>query len=516
MKSPQRYTRRPTRLGLEPLENRWTPATAFYEPATQTLSVVAAEGDQVIVSIFMGEPTGYIRVDANMTSVFKSVTNSQPVRNLTVHFEGVDNGELYLNPDVTLGGNVTVFGARDSQVMSNRSQIGGSLTYTDSGDANDTLEIGDTSRVGGNLKLQLGAGTNMLRLKGGFVGGNLSVQSGKGDDTIELAANDAINVGGSVLFRLGNGFNEVNGVGADPFDIGKSFAYVGGNGTDNLVLASIDLRTGSGASFLLGDAPAAGPNVVQFGDTNVGGDLKVAGGAHDDDVTLLGELQVGGGYLARLGHGDNTLFINDPPAGGNVIGGHLSYRGGAGEDYVIVDDTTIGKNASFRFGSSPTPQLLRIGNFDFGGVRVHGSLKFLAEGGDNLISLHRLYVGKNLNISTGDEYDYVSINDADIAGATSISLGGDGDRIEIELLSSDFAGILPGDTTFGGKFTLRAGDGFDLAFFSNDGNPATIIRFGSKVSLFGGAGNDFFENEGNEFLVTGNFENFDAGGGTLP
>jgi hypothetical protein len=140
----------------------------------------------------------------------------------------------------------------------------------------------------------------------------------------------------------------------------------------------------------------------------------------------------------------------------------------------------------------------------------------MAEGGDNQITLHRLYVGKNLQITTGDQYDFVSINDTDIAGATSISLGGDNDRVEIEMLTSDFAGNLPGDSTFGGKFTLRAGSGHDLAYFSNDGDPNTIIRFGRKVSLFGGAGNDFFENDGNEFLVAGNFEDFDAGGGTLP
>jgi hypothetical protein len=46
--------------------------------------------------------------------------------------------------------------------------------------------------------------------------------------------------------------------------------------------------------------------------------------------------------------------------------------------------------------------------------------------------------------------------------------------------------------------------------FSRDSNLLTKIRFENKVALFGGAGFDTFANSlNNQFLLTGNFTDFD-------
>jgi hypothetical protein len=130
---------------------------------------------------------------------------------------------------------------------------------------------------------------------------------------------------------------------------------------------------------------------------------------------------------------------------------------------------------------------------------------------DDYISLRRLYVGNGMTILTGADDDEIEIDDVDVAGQTLIQLGDGSDSVKIETIAGDAWGNLDDDTTFGGKFTVRAGAGDDLVNFSKDMDPTTFPRFGGKVSLVGGDGDDTLDVEGYPWSVTGNFSDFETG-----
>src|SRR5262249_37593903 len=147
------------------------------------------------------------------STVFDSSARAQPVRNLIVRFNGVDNGGLSLLAGLHLDGNVGVFGAKRLQSLASSAEIGRNVTYTASASAKDALTFFSTTRVGGNMKLDLRAGHNTVSLRGGAIGGKLIVTGTTGADHIELVENSDLSVGGSASFVLGNGLNEVLGVG---------------------------------------------------------------------------------------------------------------------------------------------------------------------------------------------------------------------------------------------------------------------------------------------------------------
>src|SRR5262249_26362213 len=134
--------------------------------ATKTLTVNAAEGDNIQVAQIASQPSGFIQVSTGQT-VFDSSVNTQPVRNLIVHFDHVNNGGLSLLRRMHLFGQVGIFGAKKLQSLTSDAEIGGNFTYTASTGSTDTLTFFSNTRVGGNLRLTLRAGTNTVSLRGG-------------------------------------------------------------------------------------------------------------------------------------------------------------------------------------------------------------------------------------------------------------------------------------------------------------------------------------------------------------
>src|SRR6478609_7040554 len=100
------------RLAVRPLEERATPATAVYSALTQSLTVVAAQGDQLVVSALPNKPTGYLTVtetQANAT-VFNGDAHNQSVRILVVRFGNTTTGTLTLDATTRIGGSLVVGG----------------------------------------------------------------------------------------------------------------------------------------------------------------------------------------------------------------------------------------------------------------------------------------------------------------------------------------------------------------------------------------------------------------------
>jgi hypothetical protein len=341
--------------------------------------------------------------------------------------------------------------------------------------------------------------------------GNLSVRGGPSDDKVELAEFSDLTVGGSAAFRLGDGYNLVVGMNARTFDVGRNLSYVGGPERDTFQLRTNDtaVRVGGDVAFALGDAAPALANTVEFAAAAVGGNLTCTGGAQEDRLRFSGDSVVGGHLTYRPGGGENFLTASD--SGAHTVGGNLTVRGGAGRDVVTLDRLTVGRDATLALGDGAGTQAVTVGHNDAGGVRVFGSLKVTGGSAAEHISLRRLYVGNALTVATGAGNDTVELNDVDVAGPTTVSLGTGDDGLGVELTAADATGALAADTTFGGKFTVRGGAGTDVVNLSNDSDSTTFARFGAKVALSGGAGTDILDNINNVFSVTGNFEDFEVG-----
>src|SRR5262249_2335764 len=100
------------RLSLRALEDRVTPATAAYSALTQSLTIVAAQADQLIVSAIPNKPTGYLNVTETQAgaTVFNSTVKNQSVRVLLVRFGNTNTGSLTLDATTRIGGSLNVSG----------------------------------------------------------------------------------------------------------------------------------------------------------------------------------------------------------------------------------------------------------------------------------------------------------------------------------------------------------------------------------------------------------------------
>jgi len=511
---------RRTRLSLEALEDRTTPATAVYSALTQTLTITAAEGNRIVVAPQANEPPGYILVTETQgaATVFNSDATHRAVRNLVVRYGNVNSGALTLNADLRLGGNLSVFGARATQELDLLGTVGGNVSYTAAtGNAFDDLDIEGTAQIGGNLTISGGAGENTVRLKGGTVRGNLAITGGPALDRVELTATSDLNVGGSAAFNLGNGSNTVVGIALHLVRFGTNFTYTGGGGNDTFDLdgSGSTLQVGQDARFTFGNPMAFDANLATFEALNAGRNVLFIGGAGGDSIMFSGSLLVGGSVVAALGEGTNSFDSNLLGSGVNSIGGGFTYTGGASGDGVSLDGISIGRNVTVTLGESGgASQALNVGTKSPGGVTIFGSLKVTGGAGADNVVLHRLYVGNALTLSTGAGVDMVGLDDVGVAGLSLIDLGTGNDSLFLEMASADTAGILGSPSTFGGAFTLKAGDGNDTVSLSNDASAATFAHFGDHVVLVGGTGADTLSTAvENVFELAGNSTDFETRNG---
>lgn len=516
------FARRRTaaKLTLQSLEERTTPATAVYTALSQTLTVTAAEGDQVVATSLAGQPTGYLQLIETQagSTVFDSSAAGQAVRNLVIKYGNIQSGTFTLDSAAKIGGNLTITGAMSTQTVDLAGTVGGSVVYT----ANvlaafDVVNLESSGMVGGNLTLGLKDGNNTVRLKGGTVCGNVVVKGGVGDDTVEVTESGDVTIDGSASFNLGNGNNEFLGKGpvgiASTLYVGASFTYVGGTSNDHIDLdiSGTALDVGADAKFTLGTAKVFDGNMAAFEALRAGRNIVFTGGMGDDTVSASGALEAKGNVSVNLGAGDNSFDSNEQGIGTNSIAGSFSYTGGPNGDLVNLDAITIGKNMTVALGeSNGSSQGLFAGLKSPTGVTVFGSAKVTSGSGDDGILFRRTYIGSTLTVKTGAGNDTVAIDDTNVAGGTLIDLGAGDDLLQSEMLAGDGSGLLSNATTFGGTLTVKGGDGNDTVNLSNDGNATTFNQFGGRVNLVGGNGNDTLLNaQENVFKVTGNVGNLE-------
>ncbi len=508
------------RLSVQSLEERATPATAIYSAPTQTLTLIADEGDQISIASLGGQPAGYVQVTESQLgdTVFDSMSAGQSVRNLIVKFGNVNSGGFVLDANAQIGGSLTIYGAKSSQTVSIAGTVGANVIYSASASAAfDVVDFEATSMIGRNLTLGLKDGTNTVRFKSGMINGNVLVRGGAGEDTIEVTEAGDVTINGSATFLLGNGSNNFIGKGpvnvASLVYVGSAFTYGGGIGNDKFDLdhSGTSLNVGTDARFTFGTPSQFDGNLALFEAVRAGRNVVFNGGIGNDTVIVSGALEAKGNVAMNLGAGDNMFDSNKEGIATNSIAGSFSYIGGADGDQVNLDAMTIGKNLTVALGeNNGSSQGLSVGLKSPVGVTIFGAAKVTGGSGAEGVVFRRAYIGGALNVSTGAASDTVAFDDLKVAGASWIDLGAGDDLLQSELLPSDGAGTLTSATSFGGKLTLRAGDGNDTVDFSDDNEASTYIQFGGRVVLQGGGGNDMLKNASeNIFSVLGNISDFD-------
>jgi large repetitive protein len=530
--TPSPCLRRFPRLTVQRLEDRATPATALYTAATQTLTITAAQGDQILIKNELGEPSGYVQVTETQSNVvaFDSSVTHQAIKNVVARFNTVASGGLAIDQIGTIPGNLTILGANGSQTVDIAGTVGGNLTYTtpaSPASATDLFTLEQTAAIGGNVTLTLGNGQNTVQLTGGTVHGNLTMTGGANADEVDLNAQDDLDVNGNAAFNLGNGTNTVLGVGTHVFRVGGNFTYTGGTGNDSIDFDSNGdtLDVAGNAKFTLGTATGFDSNTLKF-EALSAHNLTFVGGAGADSIEVSGALTATGNVALTLGNGDNSFDSNLLGSGTNLIGGSFSYAGGQNDDSVQIDNTTIGRNVTIGLGAalSNANAFVGIGLKSPGEVTVYGNVTIsdAASTAASGIIISRLFVGGNFAFTGGSGSDAVVMDDTNIDGNTLLNMGAGDDVFNLEQTDSNNGGPLGGTSTFGGSFTFNGGAGNDSAFLTEVGGmgspaPGSLADFGGHVSFVGGAGADQLTiNAGATFEQTGNFTDFETVTGTLP
>jgi hypothetical protein len=514
---------RSAHLALSTLEDRAVPATAIYTALTQTLTVTADEGDRLVVAGLLGKPTGYLSVTETQagSTVFTSDAAKQAVRNLVVKFGMANSGDLTLGSTAVLGGSLSVGAALSTQSVSLFGTVGGNFTYNGAAApyaADDTVNLESTAVVGGYSAINLGAGTNTVRLKGGTIRGGLAITGGAGQDRIEMVESSDLTVGGSAAFKLGDGLNTVLGIATHQIHVGGMFTYTGGAGNDTFDLdgSGASLSVGTDARFTLGTPVGFDANTAAFESLSAGRSVSFVGGLGSDTVEVSGALSAWGNVAVNLGNGENSFDSNLLGSGTNTIGGSFTYTGGMNGDSVSLDNTTVGRGVVVSLGEAAGSGLsyFGAGTKGPGQVTVYGGMKITDGSAAAAISLNRLYVGGGLTLMTGAGQDQVSMDDTNVAGSVLIDLGAGNDMLMVETGTSNGGGPLGGVSTIGGSFTVRGGDGNDQVVLAGLVGSGQAIQFGGRVVLTGGNGSDtLLSQTGATFLRTGNAEDFEVATG---
>jgi len=496
------------RLSLQSLEDRSVPATFSY--LAGTLTVTAAEGNAITVQPSLNAPVGYLKVtDGNNT--FDSLSKSQPVNNVIVNMGPANIASLTLPDGTFIPGNLTVLGAKQNSGVYSRAEIGQNFSYTPAPTAaTDYIELTSEGSVAGNATFKLGAGNNTVSLTGGTIGGNLTVIGGSGADFVPLTfANDVV-VKGSAIFNLGGGTNSVQSAGNGNFTIGKDLTYIGGAGDEDFDLdTGFDTTLGVGGKMKISLGAAAIFNRFETGELSVGSSLSITAGNQVDLIDMDGTSNIGGSVSINTGNGIGSVNLD-----GIFLGGSLTFNGGIDQDYFVLDSFVVGKNLTINAKGDAllSGQIVQVGFGTTNENAVFGSATIATGNGADTVALHRTTVGGTLKVATGAGVDTITMNDSSVARTTLFDLGGGADILEVDNSNADDGGALNGITTFGGTFTVKAGEGDDTVRLSSMGG--NLIKFGSKVSLFGGVGTDTFESFGlNEFLGADSQEDFEADNG---
>lgn len=409
------------RLNVELLEDRSVP--------TVTASVV---GGSLVVK---GDPTA-----ASNVTITASDTNADSTADT---FRVVDGA--------TTVGN---FGGVTKNVVLNLS------------DNNDTVSIdlkGLTTP--GEIRANLGKGSNVLTLIGGTVKSSLGVSGGSGTDKVTLGGTTAVSaltVNGNAHIRLDGAIDDVlhltgratvkgqlsadavNNITLDAGStVGKSVEIDGGTGGNTVVLNGA--ITGS-VEFEAEGNSTAGSSLTIGG--TVGGNAEFEGTRLVDTLVVTGT--IGGHLKAELGKGNDVATI------GGRVSGNLRLSADGGNDTLVVTGT-IGGNLKAELGDGNDVATI--------GGTVSGNLSLNADGGNDTLTLKGT-VTKETHVNAGAGDDTLELTaTAKLTGAAKVLMGAGADKFTL-----NNAAVIS-------TLTANGGDGTDTFVGNRTRTGLTLVSF---------------------------------------
>jgi hypothetical protein len=251
------------------------------------------------------------------------------------------------------------------------------------------------------------------------------------------AKDNDIQVEGSTGVVLVSGWSGtlINGAAWQTFSGVSSLRIQMNQGNDEVYLGGIVGLTLSGSlSVDLG----AGDDQLTFINTSVGGSTSIKAGAGDDVVAVNGGNTFNGSVLVDLAQGGDNFATADTGFGPNTFNKALRILGGAGNDVIFIQDSTW----------------------------VGGTLEFQGQAGDDGIIVANS-TAKKLVIDTAAGNDYVQLASATVHTSATVVLGTGNDELDVSIPTF-------GSTYFdGGPGT----DMVIIVPITGLGSPSTIINF---------------------------------------
>jgi hypothetical protein len=247
-------------------------------------------------------------------------------------------------------------------------------------------------------------------------------------------------------------------------------------------------HAGGDSYFLLDNLAGAGTF------SSVGGNVTVtnmrglaANSLHDTNVA--GNVTFANGYGRTFDRdaGYNNIFNVTNTAALATVRGSVTYRNLTGRSDIadIVSDVHVGGDVTLRLGTGAF--LARVNAYAVPVAPVIDGNLTVTGGGSDTIYIGRgstgLTVGKNLTVRAGAGGGTVLLNDVTVGGATVVSAGGGGYRLDIDG-DWDAAG-----SAFAGAFALTAGGGPDRVGVGA-GSVTSQTAFRGPVRFNLGFGND--------------------------
>ena len=475
-------------------------------------------------------------------------------KSLTVNFGNKDvsaaNNKLFLE-DTLIGKNLNVTGSvagddvefRGTFVMVNGgatlklgdgqndvdfqasvvNQIDGNLFFSGGTDQDQVKSQGggvvaSQIRIGGNLTIQAGAGTNSIEFEPDdqlFIGGAVSITNKNVNQnvTVTLRTQDASGntiIGGGLVIKNGSGAAANTIRGGSTLEIGGAVLVVNGDQAAGMTATTIGadtlLNVGKGVTFKNGSGDFS--TLMVAGGHKIGGALSYLGKAGSDALQFSGlvNAEIEGSITFRGGPGTSALIINSYLIN---VGGGINVKGGAERDVVtvrgigsikgsVIADLGGGPNQSMEMGA--LSYALTVGGsvkvkggapggagmgLTFSGLRVNilGGLQVFGTSVQDMVQLSHSLVNGAIAIKTFAGEDTVMADQLTALNTVKIATGVGADTINIE--RSGETGV----SEFLKAVSIDMGEGNDLLEIGS-GIAANGAIFRKTVFLNGGAGTD--------------------------
>jgi hypothetical protein len=415
----------------------------------------------------------------------------------------------------------------------------------------DTVELASNMRVGrvdlatlkgprGSISYTGGAGDDRLLLGGKKATGNVTFTANPSDgDTITVSdalgqtntfefqatggvgeGNIEVLIGGDSLETLQNfieAFNDVGGpmsivdtshdlvvscrltsvmagtAGNEPIAKNSASIEVDGmaGGVDFVIdCLNVQATLGGGNNWLSIGTLAASEGLVSM----IYGNVSVTGTA-GDDVVVVHNTTIAGNVTANLGGGENTLALLCSDCDG--VGGNVTFTGGAGDDgvYVFGEEAEIGGNLIATLGAGDNE--LEVTSEE--GIEIGGNVIVTAGIGGDDVELEGCDVLGNVSLTLGGgEENYADLSYLTCSGTVSVKANGGDDDVDLSEskvlgnVSLDMGAgqneVILNSLRCGGTVSVKATGGEDRVELNDAG-----VLGGVSLNLGGGSNHAYLQ-----------------------